>query len=153
MDWEWTLLIGLITVCASGYLGYVLGLKAKRPTIVIDYIKVNDKETYIKLNNVGEGAALNVKVQDADTILEDEQFYKEMIGKKITFKFDKIKYIEPSKPQDAYAKLFMEDKMLSDSSRLIYSYGLRRFEFLIVTYTDNFGIRYQRKLTDLKIEH
>jgi len=131
----------------SGLLGYYLGMRAKRPHVVVDYCKDFDHETCIQLNNVGGNSAINVKVEDAIltfNLKPDDPFYKGLNGAKLVFMFDKIDYIEPSKPKITTVRTrFFDEEEDTDSARQLYSRTLEMFKPLTVTYTDSFGVQYK----------
>ncbi|MBF0572021.1 MAG: hypothetical protein HQL12_09160 [Candidatus Omnitrophica bacterium] len=154
MDWKWDLLKSLITVSASGYLGFVLGLRVKRPFIIADFIKVSDKETYVRLNNIGESPAREVQLEDVALLLKlgpNEPFNEKLNGSTVVFKFEKVPYIEPHTTKDAIVSVSFNGEGKSDSVRKFYSYSLKRFKQIPVKYKDNFGFRYTDKLIEPQV--
>ncbi len=156
--WFGPLCEGLKILCPlviGGYIGYRFGLHAKKPVVVLDYIKVEDNRTYAVLNNIGESPAINVEIGDCIFILQDKpgEIYNEQLkNKKVVFKFDRMKYIEAGKPIEVNVSATIEDKPLTKNGLYFYSFGLHRFENVDLVYKDNFGFSYRTKIEKLDIK-
>ena len=134
------------------FLGYSLGLRAKKPVIVADAIQIDSDNTYIYLNNIGESTAVNIQIGQALLDMSGVSVSDPFHNWKISFVFEKAAYIEPQKPKKVSVTTLINGKEKSDGARRLFSHALKRFKYLEVTYSDNFGTTYKSKLTDIPIK-
>lgn len=139
MDWKWQLLIALVVVLISERLGYILGIKAKKPYIVADGFEINDNKAYIVLKNIGTGVAINVKIEDTVAVLS-------FLSKDtpIIYTFEKVNFIEPSKQGIVHCKAYVNKKEIDSYATNIFSPFIEDKD-LIIEYKDNFTNKYKNK--------
>lgn len=140
----------------TGGFGYRLGLLAKKPVVVVDHVTIKEGATCAQLNNIGTSPAIDVTVDDCILVFDSKHgrpFYEQLKDMKVVLKFEKAKYIEPSKPMEVRVGATINGKPVTKEGLFFHSFSLDKFKNVSIQYKDNFGIRYKSKIEHLDIKN
>ena len=155
LDGLYELMKIILPLVICGYFGYRLGLQAKKPIVVVDYIKIEEKRTFVELKNIGESAAVNVVIGDCIVKSQDkptEPYNEQLKGKEPIFKFDRINYIEPGKSAQANVSAMINGKLISNEGLFFFAHSLHSYMNADLVYKDNFGNSYRTKIEKVDIK-